>query len=237
VLLLVVGALVYVAAFGLLGGPSSGSGGDGTTTSMTGTTTTSLPTTTSTTTTAPVTTTTDPGQLPQTATKPPSSIGALNARFASLFAAIQTGNQSAADALFFPRSAYVSMKTGTLANPTSDYDERLLAFYRLDLAAYRAALGPHPGLTTFLGVNAIPSYAGVIPAHVCENNVAYWHLPGVRLVYKENEVVKSFSIASLISWRGVWYVVHLGPNPRPSNVGTVDQPSLGVGVPGPPGGC
>ena len=232
-----IGSLVSFITLGLLSGPTPGSNSDGTTTSSTSTTTTSTPTSTSTTTTSPVTTTTDPGQLPQTATKPPSSIGSLNARFASLFADIQTGNQRAADAFFFPRSAYVSMKTGTLANPTSDYDERLLAFYRLDLAAYQAALGPHPGLTSFLGVNAAPSYAGVIPAHACENNVAYWHLPGVRLVYKENGVVKSFSIASLISWRGVWYVVHLGPNPRPSNVGTVDQPSLGVGVPGPLGGC
>lgn len=234
-LTLTIGSLVSFITFGLLSGPTSGSGGDGSTTSSTTTTTSTPPTTTSTT--LPDTTTTDPGQLPQTATKPPSSVGALNTRFAPLFAAIQTGNESAADALFFPRSAYVSMKTGTLANPTSDYDNRLFAFYHLDLAAYRAALGPHPGLTSFLGVNATPSYAGVIPAHACENNVAYWHLPGIRLVYKENEVVKSFSIASLISWRGVWYVVHLGPNPRPSNVGTVDQPSAGVGVPGPPGGC
>ena len=129
------------------------------------------------------------------------------------------------------------MKTGTLANPTSDYEERLLAFYRLDLDAYRAALGLHPGLTSFLGVNAAPSYAGLIPAHVCENNVAYWHLPGVRLVYKENGVDKSFSIASLISWRGVWYVVHFGAVLREAAAGVVDEPALGAGVSAYSGTC
>jgi hypothetical protein len=50
-------------------------------------------------------------------------------------------------------------------------------------------------------------------------------------------VVRSFGVASLISWRGLWYVVHLGPNPRPSDVGTVDQPAIGPGSPGPGGGC
>ena len=41
----------------------------------------------------------------------------------------------------------------------------------------------------------------------------------------------------MISWRGEWYVVHLGPNPRPTNTGTVDMPALGPGTPGSAGGC
>jgi hypothetical protein len=49
--------------------------------------------------------------------------------------------------------------------------------------------------------------------------------------------VVSVAVASLISWRGVWYVVHLGPNPRPLNVGTVDDFRRGPGTPGPGGGC
>jgi len=65
----------------------------------------------------------------------------------------------------------------------------------------------------------------------------YWHLPGVRFVYSVGGAVQSFAIASLISWRGQWYVVHLGPNPRPEDIGTVDQPAAGAGSPGPAGGC
>jgi hypothetical protein len=86
-------------------------------------------------------------------------------------------------------------------------------------------------------VNANPSYASWIPPGSCENKIGYWHLPNIRMVYTVNGQQESFAVASLISWRGVWYVVHLGPNPRPSNVGTVDMPAFGPGTPGPAGGC
>ena len=46
----------------------------------------------------------------------------------------------------------------------------------------------------------------------------------------------SFGIASLISWRGVWYVVHLGAISRTSVTGVVDDPTIGPGTFGPPGG-
>jgi hypothetical protein len=88
-----------------------------------------------------------------------------------------------------------------------------------------------------LAVNASAADAEWIAPGSCENLIGYWHLPGVRFVYRAGGVVKSFAVASLISWRGVWYVVHLGPNPRPVNVGTVDQPAVGPGLPGPGGGC
>ena len=67
--------------------------------------------------------------------------------------------------------------------------------------------------------------------------IGYWHVPGVRLVFQRGHQVVSVAVASLISWRGVWYVVHLGPNPRPANVGTVDNYRVGPGTPGPAGGC
>ena len=82
-----------------------------------------------------------------------------------------------------------------------------------------------------------PAQAAWIAPGSCENSIGYWHLPGVRLVYSSQHVVRSVAVASLISWHGVWYVVHLGPNPRPVNVGTVDAPGLGRGVAGPAGGC
>ena len=88
-----------------------------------------------------------------------------------------------------------------------------------------------------LSVNASASDAAYIPPGACENKIGYWHLPGVRFVYQVGGSVQSFAVASLISWRGEWYVVHLGPNPRSQNIGTVDQPAVGPGVAGPPGGC
>ena len=198
------------------------------------TTTTVRPTTT---TQAPTTTTTDAGLLPQTNQEPPTDSPSLTSRLAPMFHAIQGDNHALAMTVFFPESAYLQMKTGVLSNPAGDYQSRLVAFLDLDLATYQASLEPSPAATTLQVVNANSSLAHWVAPGTCENKMGYWHLPNVRMVYTQAGVTKSFGIASLISWRGVWYVVHLGPNPRPSNVGTIDQPALGPGTPGPGGGC
>ncbi len=237
--------VVYLAAMiALTVNGFSGSGTTTTTSTVVTTTststTTSLPATTTssphTSTTVPVTTTTSAQGLAQTDGEPPSSDSALTSRLQPLWRAIVSGSLATASPLFFPEPVYVSMKTGIVPDPASDYADRLVAFYDMDLGAYHAALG-RVRTVTLIGVDATPGDAAWISPGVCENHFGYWHLPGVRFVYRLNGSVHSFAIASLISWRGVWYVVHLGPNPRPVNVGTVDLPARGAGVPGPAGGC
>ena len=161
----------------------------------------------------------------------------LQTALAPLWSAIVTGSPPVAQAVFFPQTAYLQMKMGQIPDPASDYAGRLIAFYDLDIAAYHQALGPGAATAKLLGVNAAATDAAYIPAGDCENGIGYWHLPGVRFVYEVGGTEQSFAVASLISWRGAWYVVHLGPNPRPDNVGTVDQPADGAGTPGPAGGC
>ena len=154
----------------------------------------------------------------------------------ALFTDLVNQDGAAARPLFFPEAAYVAMKTGQIPNPSSDYVDRLLAFYSLDEVAYHRYLvtGGQPRLLRVL-VNV--SQAQWIAPNVCENNVGYWHQPPIRLVYVQRGVVKSVAIDSLSSWRGHFYIVHLGPNPRPVNIGTVDLPERGPGLPGPAGGC
>ena len=161
----------------------------------------------------------------------------LQTMLAPLWTAIVSGSVDPALTVFFPQNAYLQMKTGVLADPVSDYADRLIAFYRLDIAAYHETLGPAASTVKLLAVNASASDAAYIAPGACENRIGYWHLPGARFVYQIGGSVQSFGVASLISWRGVWYVVHLGPNPRSQNIGTVDQPAVGPGVVGPPGGC
>lgn len=180
-------------------------------------------------------TTTDPGLLPPTTEEPP--ITGLPVGLAPLWTSVTTGDPAEGLAAFFPRSAYVRMKTGLLADPSSDYSTRLIAFYELDVGAYHAVLGTGALTAQLESVNADPNLAAWIPPGACENAIGYWHLPGVRLVYRDAAMVRSFAVASMISWRGAWYVVHLGPNPRPANVGTVATPAVGPGTPGPGGGC
>ena len=84
----------------------------------------------------------------------------------------------------------------------------------------------------------IPSaQASWINPGVCYNSVGYWHVAGSRIVYRVHGQVRSIGIASLISWRGRWYVVHFGAVLRSSAAGVVDQPAAGTGTTGPPGGC
>ncbi len=167
--------------------------------------------------------------LPQTTR--PFTGRSLTVRVRELWHAIRTNDVAQAGALFFPLSAYDQLKA--VYNPTADFRDRLWAFYLLDLAAYHSAT---VDAGSFIGDRVNLADMSWIPPGACENRIGYWHLPGVRLLYHEGGTVRSVGIFSFISWRGVWYVVHLGPNPRPANVGTVDAPALGAGVPG-GGGC
>ena len=166
----------------------------------------------------------------------PSFGASLTSRMSTLFHDIVLDSLALTEKLFFPESAYIAVKTGQVPSPATDYVERLIGFLRLDLAAYHASFSSH-GSSTFLGVNLNRGDAAWIRPGWCENSIGYWHVPGVRLVYRQGNVVRSVAVASLISWQGVWYVVHLGPNPRLHDVGTVDAPARGAGVPGPAGGC
>ena len=175
------------------------------------------------------------GSLPQTHVEP-SFAAPLTAQMRILLRAIALDSPTLGATVFFPRSAYLQMKTGLIAYPSSDYTGRLVAFFDLDLAAYHRKLFTGSP-STLLRVSANRAQAAWIAPGACENRIGYWYAPRVRLVLRRAGHVVSVAVASLISWRGVWYVVHLGPNPRPANVGTVDDFRLGPGRPGPGGGC
>lgn len=177
---------------------------------------------------------TAPGEVSAAPAQP--STAAVTSLVTTLMADIAAG--TSADQLFYPRNAYLNLKTNQIANPASDYASRLLAFFHLDEAAYRRTIYiEHPG-ARLIKVEVGASNVGLIPAGSCENNASYFHLPGVRAVFIDAaHTVFSVAINSLITWRNQWYIVHLGPNPRPVNIGTVDRFQLGVARPGPPGGC
>ncbi len=184
---------------------------------------------------SPALATTPPGDLPQTNVRP--SLGApLTRQMRTLFQAIASDSHTLGATVFFPRAAYLRMKAGVIPYPASDYAGRLVAFFNLDLAAYHQRLFTR-STTTFVRVNANPRQVAWIAPGACENRIGYWYLPRARLVLLRRDVIVSVAIASMISWRGVWYVIHLGPNPRPVDVGTVDDFEVGPGTPGPPGGC
>jgi hypothetical protein len=170
--------------------------------------------------------------LPQTNAFPKTTGTAFGNAVHDIWLALTTGDPSYARPAFFPEKAYEQVKA--IAYPESDWENRLWYDFTLDLAAAHKLVGKGATLTK---VVTPTQYAQWIPVGACYNSAGYWHLPGSRLVYRQDGVTHSFGLASFISWRGDWYLIHLGALVRSGAYGIVDDPETGPGIAGPPGGC
>jgi hypothetical protein len=163
----------------------------------------------------------------------------FRAEMTDLWAAVVTGRASLAAQSFFPLAAYTQVKA--IADPAADWRSRLFGDFRLDVAAAHHLLGRGARRDSLVRIVVPAAEAAWIAPGVCYNAVGYWHVGGARLVYlqhgRHHSQLRSIGIASLISWRGRWYVVHFGAVLRASAAGVVDAPATGPGVPGPAGGC
>jgi hypothetical protein len=202
-------------------------------TSSTTSTTAPAPTTTSST--ATTTTTTDPGALPQTMQFPSATDPAFTAEMNALWQGIVSDSVTPALSAFFPRTAYVQLKTG-VPDPSADWQERLVADYSLDIGAAHALLGTDAAQATLVNVSVPEQNGHWIEPGVCANGIGYYEVPNARIVYQLAGETRSIGIASMISWRGEWYVVHLGAILR-SGGGEVDDPATGPGYSAPSSTC
>jgi len=172
------------------------------------------------------------GNLKQTTAFPRTASTAFQNAMHDLWLAVTEGNASLALPAFFPETAYVQVKA--IADPAADWRSRLWDDFALDVKAAHALVGHQARLIKII----VPAqYAAWVNPGICYNSVGYWHVPGARVVYQQGGETRSFGIASLISWRGDWYVVHFGAVLRSGQYGEVDDPQVGTGIPGPPGGC
>jgi hypothetical protein len=173
------------------------------------------------------------GARAQTSSMPRTDNAAFRNLVADVWLSVTTGTAGFARPAFFPVAAYKQVKA--IAYPEGDWTSRLWYDYALDAKKAHQLVGSGARLVTVI----VPkSYAVWVPVNACYNKVGYWHVPGARVVYRDKEgKVRSFGIASLISWRGVWYVIHFGAVTRDIWRGYVDDPQDGPGTPGPPGGC
>jgi hypothetical protein len=176
-----------------------------------------------------------PPGLPQTRAVPSAATAVFRAEMTDLWTAIVTDRPQTAAGAFFPVSAYKQVKA--IADPAADWNARLFGDFRLDVGAAHRLLGPGAGQARLVRVIVPSAEAAWIDPGACYNSVGYWHVGGARLVYEQGSRLRSIGIASLISWRGRWYVVHFGAVIRTGTGGVVDQPADGPGVPGPAGGC
>jgi len=146
---------------------------------------------------------------------------------ASMWAGIVSNRLHPALAAFFPLGAYQQLKAIPAAG--SDWTDRLLHDYGLDITAAHELLGRDAAQARLLAVDVTSGYGHWIEPGACYNSIGYYELPNARVVYREDGQTRSFGIASMISWRGVWYVVHLGAVLRSTDAGTVDEAASGPG--------
>lgn len=160
----------------------------------------------STTTVAP-TTTVDPATLPQTEEKPTSSGDGFGRRMMALAIAIITDDHTKGLPAFFPVEAYKQVKKNT--DPAADWKNRLIAAFDVDTSEAHRQLGSGAASATFLGADVPDAAVWVKPGQEY-NLIGYWRVYGTRLRFDVGGTTKVIPVSSLISWRGQWYVVHLG---------------------------
>ena len=182
--------------------PTSTGAKRSTTTTTSGTAT--APTTPTTSTSSPV----DPGTLPQTDEKPTASGAQFDANVNALWQAIARDDPSLARPFFFPLSAYLQVKD--ISNPAGDYQSRLIANYEQDIHTLHTQLGDAASRAQLTGMSVPNDQAQWITPGTEYNKGSYWRVYGSTLNYTVDGQSRSFPVTSLISWRGQWYVVHLG---------------------------
>jgi hypothetical protein len=163
-----------------------------------------------TTTTAPAATptTVDPGALPQTEDKPTASGAQFDAGAQALWQAIVHDDPSLAMSFFFPEQAYLQVKA--INDPAGDYTSRLIANYEQDVHTLHAQLGTDASRAQYTGLSVPGDQAVWVQPGAEYNKLSYWRVYGSTLGYTVDGQAHSFPVTSLISWRGQWYVVHLG---------------------------
>ena len=170
----------------------------------------------------PTPTPVDPGTLPQTQASPTGASPLWQSKVNALWTAIRTGNPPAALPAFFPLAAYRQIKA--ISDPAGDWNDRLVHLYTLDIEALHTWLGPNATSAQLVSVDVPANGTWVLPGQEY-NSGSYWRVYGTRVHVVSGGRERSFGIASLISWRGEWYVVHLGPITRSAPVGAVSDAS------------
>ena len=163
----------------------------------------------------------DPGTLPQTNATPGDQDARFQVGAQDLWQAIVQDKPALAQPFFFPLSAYRQVKA--IWNPAEDYQDRLIAWYDLDIQAAHDHLGSAAD-ARFVGMNVPESDAEWIEPGAEYNKGSYYRVYGTRLNYQVDGHAASIGVFSLISWRGEWYVVHLGPRTRSAMEGLVYDP-------------
>jgi hypothetical protein len=133
--------------------------------------------------------------------------GAFEERARSLWSAIANDAPALAMPFFFPLAAYRQVKA--IADPTADWNRRLVAAYVRDIHALHARLGSGAARARLVALEVPAEHRVWVEPGGEYNKVGYYRVFGSKLRYAIDNKPSAFDVKSLISWRGEWYVVHL----------------------------
>jgi hypothetical protein len=150
----------------------------------------------------------DPSSLPQTHELPNSSTEAFEARAIALWEAIVRDDPDHGMPFFFPLRAYEKVKD--VSDPAADWKHRLVTAYRRDIHSIHALLGEGASAAHLLALDVPTARAQWVQPGDEWNKIGYFRVFGSKLRYEVDGKVRTIDVRSLISWRGEWYVVHLG---------------------------
>lgn len=153
------------------------------------------------------TTTVDPATLPQTDEKPVAVGDRFEAMARALWDAVVSDDPAQGMPAFFPVAAYTQIKA--VKDPAADWRNRLVAEFGTDVHALHRQLGAAAATATFVGLDVPDAAVWVTPGQE-HNSGPYWRVYGSTLHYSVDGVEHTLAVSSLISWRGQWYVVHVG---------------------------
>jgi hypothetical protein len=148
----------------------------------------------------------DPGSLPQTRAEPTAEDPVFLAHVQLLWQAVVDDDPAEAMPFFFPLAAYVQVKG--IWDPEHDWQTRLVAGFDADVARLHDELGAGAPSARYESV-AVPAGAVWVLPGTEYNKGSYWRVYGTTVRYEGEDGPGSFTIDSMISWRGEWYVVHL----------------------------
>jgi hypothetical protein len=149
----------------------------------------------------------DPATLPQTRDRPHEG-PAFQARAKALWDAVVADDPELALPFFFPLPAYRQVKA--IPNPEADWKRRLVSAYRRDVHKLHEKLGAHAADAKLVELEVATERAHWVEPGEEGNKLGYWRAFGSKIRYETARGQASLDVTSLISWRGEWFVVHLG---------------------------
>jgi hypothetical protein len=122
----------------------------------------------------------------------------------TLFAAVAHDDPARADAIFFPREAFLRVKA--ISDP-GRYWDRLHARFAQDIhALHHQLIDPEHAQYDHLDLSA---RGGFVRSGEEGNHLPYWASRHSWLYYRERSLVKRMEVRVLITWDDRWYVIHL----------------------------